>query len=209
MRRSTNRSSTPISTSGLPTGCASTIGRAACSLPYNMPPPIQAESQNLEILRRLTEAEVEFAVVGGVAAVLQGSSLLTVDLDLCVPFTESNLARLLPVLVDLEACFRAHPERPRLTNDPAKFSAFRLLMLQTSLGPLDILREIDGIGDYDAVARASVILDLRSFRCRALGLVGVIAAKRAAGREKDLRALPELEATQRLRAEREAHGEKP
>ncbi len=167
-------------------------------------PPLAAQDDNLELLRRLSAAEVEFVVVGGVAAVLQGSAILTVDLDLCAPFGVENLARLLPVLVALDGRFRAHPDLPRLTDEPARFAEFRLLMLQTSLGPVDVLREIDGLGNYAAVAREAETLDLGSFQCRVLGLAGVIAAKRAAGREKDLRALPELEATLRLRPRRKA-----
>lgn len=163
-----------------------------------MPPP-EPRSPNLELLRRLSVAGVEFVVVGGVAAALHGSSLVTIDLDLCAPFSTENLTRLLPELIELGARFRAHPERPNLENDPERFSRFRLLMLETALGPLDVLREIDGVGAYPDVKRASVRLDLGELRVRVLGLEALIAAKRAAGREKDLRALPELEATLRLR----------
>ena len=155
---------------------------------------------NSELLRRLLENRVDFVVVGGVAAVLQGASILTVDLDLCIPFSPENLARLLPLLVGIDARFRAHPERPRLTAEVERFSTFRLLMLETALGPLDVLREITGIGQFEEVVRASTELDLGGLRCRVLGLEGLIAAKRAAGRDTDLRVLPELEATLRLRA---------
>jgi hypothetical protein len=171
-----------------------------------MPPP-DAPTANLELLDRLTRAGVELIVVGGVAAALHGSSLLTVDLDLCVPFTAPNLDRLLPVLVDLEARFRAHPDRPRLENDPQRFARFRMLLLETRLGPLDLLREIEGIGDFAAVERASDWLDLGELRVRVLGLEGLIAAKRAAGRDKDLRALPELEATLALQRRRGSPGD--
>lgn len=164
-------------------------------------PTKPAPNSSAELLRRLVDSEVEFIVVGGVAAVLQGASILTVDLDLCVPFSHANLARLLPLLVELDARFRAHPDRPRLVPDVEQFSAFRLLMLETSLGPVDVLREIAGIGGFDEVARASTELDLGDLRCRVLGLEGLISAKRAVGRDKDLRVLAELEATLRLRSE--------
>ena len=162
-------------------------------------PPTETSSPNLELLRRLTAAEVDFVVVGGVAAALQGSSLVTVDLDLCAPFTPENLTRLLPGLVELRARFRAHPEHPALENDPERFLRFRLLLLETALGPVDLLREIDGVGSFSDVERASEWLDLGELRVRVLGLEALIAAKRAAGRDKDLGALPELEATLRIR----------
>ena len=164
-------------------------------MPTDPTPPASAD-----ILRLLVENRVEFVVVGGVAAVLQGASILTVDLGLCIPFSGENLSRLLPLLIRLDARFRAHPERPRLTADVEHFSAFRLLMLETALGPVDFLREITGIGGFREVADASHELDLGDVRCRVLGLEGLILAKRAAGRDKDLRVLAELEATLRLRS---------
>ena len=164
-------------------------------MPANSTPPA-----NGELLHRLIDSRVDFVIVGGVAAVLQGASILTIDLDLCIPFSPENLSRLLPLLVDMDARFRAHPDRPRLTNDVERFASFRLLLLETALGPVDILREITGIGDFDEVARASTEIDLGEFRCRVLGLEGLISTKRAVGRDKDLRVLAELEATLRLRS---------
>ncbi|MEO8198023.1 MAG: hypothetical protein ABI689_15000 [Thermoanaerobaculia bacterium] len=165
-------------------------------MPANPTPPASAE-----LLHRLVDRRIDFIVVGGVAAVLQGASILTVDLDLCIPFSTGNLSRLLPLLVELDARFRAHPDRPRLTADVEHFAAFRLLLLETVCGPVDFLREITGIGAFDEVARASTEIDLGEFRCRVLGLEGLIATKRAVGRDKDLRVLAELEATLRLRSE--------
>ncbi len=112
------------------------------AMPANSTPPA-----NGELLHRLIDSRVDFVIVGGVAAVLQGASILTIDLDLCIPFSPENLSRLLPLLVDMDARFRAHPDRPRLTNDVERFASFRLLLLETALGPVEILREITGIGD--------------------------------------------------------------
>ena len=75
-------------------------------MPTDPTPPASAD-----LLRLLVENRVEFVVVGGVAAVLQGASILPVDLDLCIPFSGENLSRLLPLLIRLDARFRAHPER--------------------------------------------------------------------------------------------------
>ena len=41
--------------------------------------------QNERLLRALTEGSVTFAVIGGVAALLHGASLMTVDLDVAAP----------------------------------------------------------------------------------------------------------------------------
>ena len=166
-------------------------------------PPTPANASSVELLERLIDRGVEFVVVGGVAAVLHGSSLLTVDLDLCIPFSAENLSRLLPLLVELDARFRAHPERPHLLADVERFSSFRLLLLETSLGPVDFLREITGVGDFEAVSRSSLEVRLGNLRCHVLSLEALITAKRATGRDKDLRVLAELEATLRLRGPRQ------
>jgi hypothetical protein len=49
--------------------------------------------RNLALLERLTDAHVEFCIIGGVAAVLHGATRMTVDLDIAAPFTEENLTR--------------------------------------------------------------------------------------------------------------------
>lgn len=123
-----------------------------------MPPP-EPTSGNLELLRRLTEAGVDFVIVGGVAATLHGSSIVTADLDLCTPFTREALARLLPILRELGARSPVHPERPLLPDGPDRFTAFGHLLLDTREGPVDFLREIDGIGSWAEVEGASEWLD--------------------------------------------------
>src|SRR5947208_16792088 len=51
-----------------------------------------------EMLDKLHEQEVEFVIVGGVAASLNGSELYTGDLDVCCRMTEQNMARFANVL---------------------------------------------------------------------------------------------------------------
>lgn len=50
-----------------------------------------------KIVETLTDHEVRFVVIGGVALVLQGSSRTTQDLDLCYDRSEDNLDRLAAV----------------------------------------------------------------------------------------------------------------
>lgn len=47
-----------------------------------------------EVLRRLVAHDVEFIVVGGIAAVLQGASITTFDLDIVARRTPGNIERL-------------------------------------------------------------------------------------------------------------------
>jgi hypothetical protein len=56
-----------------------------------------------------------------------------------------------------------------------------------------LLAEVAGLGTFDEVKAGSIIVEAYGRRIAILSLHSLIKAKRAAGREKDLRTLPELE----------------
>jgi hypothetical protein len=74
-------------------------------------------------------------------------------------------------------------------------------MLRTDLGDLDLFGEIPGIGSFEQVRAASVMVKLFNVECAVLSLDGLMVAKRAAGRAKDMIALPELEALREITTE--------
>jgi hypothetical protein len=80
--------------------------------------------------------------------------------------------------------------------------------LTTDLADLDLLGEVLGLGGYAAVAAASEEIEMSGLRYSVITLEGLIRAKRAAGRPKDLRALYELEALHTLRRGDEKKEEK-
>jgi hypothetical protein len=57
-----------------------------------------------EVIERLARAQVEFVVVGGVSAVLQGVPITTVDLDICYRRTPQNIGRLVAALAPFHHC---------------------------------------------------------------------------------------------------------
>ncbi|MDT7540731.1 MAG: hypothetical protein QOE33_635 [Acidobacteriota bacterium] len=61
-----------------------------------------------------------------------------------------------------------------------------------------MLGEVAGVGGYADALAASVAVPLYGIECRMLTLDSLIDAKRAAGRTKDLLALPELEALREI-----------
>ena len=65
--------------------------------------------------------------------------------------------------------------------------------MDTDLGPIDLLAEVAGVGVYDQATEHSVVVDAFDRRVATLDLAALIRSKRAAGRERDLAALPELE----------------
>jgi hypothetical protein len=61
-----------------------------------------------EILETLNRRQVDFIVVGGVAAVNRGAPITTFDLYVLVRVDSANAARLLLALSELHARFREH-----------------------------------------------------------------------------------------------------
>jgi len=147
-----------------------------------------------DLLQTLSAAEVDFIVIGGAAAIAHGSAMLTYDLDIVYDRSSKNLERIVSGLAPYQPYLRGAP--PGL---PFDWSARTLqnglnFTLITSLGPLDILGEVAGGGDYAALLPYSGHIELYGVRCLCLTLEKLILTKRAAGRPKDLNAIAELEA---------------
>jgi len=54
-----------------------------------------------DLIVRLAQGQVEFVVVGGVSAILQGAEYTTLDLDICYRRTPENITRLAQALAPL------------------------------------------------------------------------------------------------------------
>ncbi len=148
----------------------------------------------LAILKRLHEQKVEFVIVGGVAGVLHGSSLVTEDLDICAPLTPENLSRILAALEPLHPRWRMPPHKPTIPREPEKLAGYRHLYLLTDAGVVNVLSEITGLGEYSAIRNRTIPANLPGIECRVIDIESLITAKRALGRPKDLQSAAELEA---------------
>lgn len=62
-----------------------------------------------ELLRRLSSSKVEFILVGDVAAIVHGSSRLTVDLDVVYRRTPENIDRVVAAFADAAPYLRGAP----------------------------------------------------------------------------------------------------
>jgi len=89
------------------------------------------------LLAELCNASVEFIIVGGTAAVLQGAPISTNDLDIVHRRTPENVARLLEVLLQLDATMRYDFARRGLRPTAEMLAGTGQINLSTSLGPLD------------------------------------------------------------------------
>ena len=152
------------------------------------------------LLEALVQGGVEFVVVGGVAAVLHGAPVTTVDLDIVHRRTEDNVDRLLADLETLDAetrPTRIPPLRP--TRDMLLGSG--QLNLSTRLGPLDPLCVLHSGEDYEVLIESAVTVSDGALELRAIELETLIRVKTEAGRAKDKLAVPLLIALRDRRSE--------
>ncbi len=62
------------------------------------------------LLQRLCDADIDFVIVGGFAATLHGSALVTRDLDVCAILSSANVEKLRNALHDLKPMHRLTPQ---------------------------------------------------------------------------------------------------
>jgi predicted nucleotidyltransferase len=147
------------------------------------------------LLGALLDAGVEFVVVGGLSATLNGVPVNTFDVDVVHRRTPENVDRILPVLESLDAVYRIQPERRLRPVRSALLSTGHQNLL-TRYGPLDLLGEIgDGLGYEELVPRSTEMLIAEGVRVRILNLETLIEVKEQLNGEKDRAMLPILRGT--------------
>lgn len=146
------------------------------------------------LLSRLIAADLEFVVVGGVAAFMHGSDQLTRDLDILAVFTPANMTRLLAALHDLHPYNSARPDLGELHVSPEELARYRNLYLGTDLGRLDVLGEIPPLSGYAEVATQAIETKVPGGTCKLIGLDHLITIKESIGRPRDRIAAAELKA---------------
>jgi hypothetical protein len=103
------------------------------------------------ILRTLVRHQIDFIVVGGVSAVLQGAPILTFDLDIVHRRTPENIARLHHALSDIESVHRSR---------------------------LNVLGEIEYRQGYEDLLPLSEWINFGNGRIQVLKLAAYVALKR-------------------------------
>ena len=148
----------------------------------------------------LHAAGLPFVVIGGVAAVAHGSSLVTRDLDVVMPATAPVLDRLMETLRPYHPHHALRRDLGPINADGEALSQFRMLLIDTDLGRIDIIADVPPVGGYDALDTVGLPL-IEGFETPVVRLEQLIAIKAAAGRPKDVIAVVELEAILSTRRE--------
>jgi hypothetical protein len=146
------------------------------------------------LLGRLSANDVEFVIIGGLAATLHGSARVTYDLDVVYSRTPQNLSRLVAALAPFQPYLRGAPPGLPFRFDVDTLKRGLNFTLTTTAGPIDLLGELAGVGPYDAVSSRANTASMFGGRYRFIDLDGLILSKKAAGRPKDLETIAELEA---------------
>jgi hypothetical protein len=138
---------------------------------------------------------VEFLIVGGVAAVLQGAPISMLVVEVVHSTDPANVSRVLAALSELDAIYRGQPDLRLRPNESHLSSAGHQLLI-TRLGPLDLLGSIGSGRTYpDLIMHATELKVGPSMSVRVLDLETQIAIKEEVGGEKDRAALPILRRT--------------
>lgn len=133
----------------------------------------------LELLRGLVRENVRFMVVGLGAAVIQDADLATKDLDLWFESTSHP---------GVAAAAAAAGGTLVWRSTPPVFSG-------EGLESIDIVLKCDGLASFDEeYENALDVLLVEGLVIKVLPIARVLASKKAAGRRKDLAAIPALEA---------------
>lgn len=152
-----------------------------------------------EILKQLVSKEINFVLIGGLAAVTHGSAYETSDLDICHERTKENIQKLAALLKELKSTLRGVDKNIPFIPDQKSITNGMNFTFETTLGNLDILGEVEGLGNYHQVKKFSEPLDIYGMKINILSIEGLIRSKKAAGRPKDQMHLQELQAIQEMK----------
>lgn len=154
-----------------------------------------------EAIQSLVDNKVEFVIIGGVAIKIHSSAYVTLDLDFCYSRTRENLSNIVSALSRFNPRPRDFPKELPYFFDERSLQSATNFTFETTIGDIDLLGEVAGVGNYSDVEKASELFEVYERDVKVLSIKALISAKRAAGRGKDLMILPELEALQEILTE--------
>jgi predicted nucleotidyltransferase len=140
-----------------------------------------------DFINALNEAEVRYILVGGYSVVLHGYSRITGDMDLWMERTSENYKRItkafrifgMPLFDMTESNFLSHP-------------IWDVFTFGTPPVAIDIMVNIEGL-NFEDVFQKAVYFEDDDLKIRTINRNDLIAAKKIAGRAKDINDLENLE----------------
>lgn len=148
-----------------------------------------------QLLRRLSEADVEFVLIGGLAVNAWGVVRGTKDVDVVVAPDPENLRRIAGVAVAIHGHIQTGESF--LSTPPsiaAQLASGERVAIETELGQLDIVQGLDGVPNYDELRAGATEAEVLGTRVLVCSFEDLKAMKRAAGRTRDKADLEDLDA---------------
>ena len=110
---------------------------------------------------RLVLADVRFVLVGGLAVNAWGVVRGTRDVDIVADDEKDNLGRIAAVAVETQGYVQAGEtlagSRPSIT---ALLNEGQRVMIETALGPLDVVQGLPGVPRYDELRPRATVVEL-------------------------------------------------
>ena len=131
------------------------------------------------------------------AARLHDTGHTTIDVDICPSPEDANLSNLADALRELGAHLRVEgkPDGVAFDPHPDMLRNVEMMTLITEEGPLDLCFAPAGFpSGYDSLSEHASVIVVAAVDVPVASLRDVVTSKRAAGRPKDVVALPALEA---------------
>ena len=156
------------------------------------------QQQTERLLEVLADSGLDFVVIGGVAAIAHGATTATQDLDIAMQLDPGKVQQLLEALAPYKPVHFTRPELPLVAENADSLAKFRLLLVETELGRLDILSEVEPFELVSDVPTVQLpLLPERLFEV--IDLDALIEVKAHVGRGKDKILEEELRAVRERR----------
>lgn len=136
------------------------------------------------ILEELARHEVDYVLVGGLAAQTHGNTRMTNDVDVIPAPNRQNLIKLAEALRALDARV-LNPGHEGVQVDAAMLPRATIWQLATPHGDIDVLHEAPGAASYPELRKRALVIALDDVRVPVAGRDDLIRMKLARNRPID------------------------
>jgi predicted nucleotidyltransferase len=148
-----------------------------------------------QLLCRLSEANVEFVLIGGLAVNAWGVVRGTKDVDIVVAPDLENLKQVATVAAEING--HVQTGESFLSSQPSIASQLargEQVAIETELGRLDVVQGLDGVPAFEELRARATETEVLGVSVAVCSVEDLKAMKRAAGRTRDLADLEDLDA---------------
>ena len=121
------------------------------------------------ILEELLKANIKFILVGGLAAVVQGAPVITLEVEIVQERSSENITKLLAFLKSINAFYRRPDDKVILPKED-NFVTMGHRLFTTRLGPIDVLAFIEEGKTYEDLIKHTLGIEFRGHTLHVLDL---------------------------------------